>query len=37
VGIFRNEPSIVRLMGAMMLEQNDERSPNRRNMEVEAR
>jgi putative transposase len=30
VGIFPNDASIVRLVGAMMLEQNDEWSLNRR-------
>ena len=34
VGIFPNEKSIVRLVGAMMLEQNDEWSPNRRYMRL---
>src|SRR5512139_1751279 len=36
VGIFPNDASIVRLVGAMMLEQNDERSLNRRYMQLEG-
>ena len=34
VGIFPNGASIVRLVGAMMLEQNDEWSLNRRYMQL---
>jgi putative transposase len=36
VGIFPNDASITRLVGAMMLEQNDERSLNRRYMQLEG-
>ena len=36
VGIFPNDASIVRLVGATMLEQNDERSLNRRYMQLEG-
>ena len=36
VGIFPNDGSIVRLVGAMMLEQNDEWSLNRRYMQLEG-
>jgi len=36
VGIFPNDASIVRLVGAMMLEQNDEWSLNRRYMQLES-
>lgn len=36
VGIFPNDASIVRLVGAMMLEQNDEWSLNRRYMQLEG-
>jgi len=36
VGIFPNESSITRLVGAMMLEQNDEWSLNRRYMTLEG-
>lgn len=36
VGIFPNDASIVRLVGAMMLEQNNEWSLNRRYMELEG-
>jgi hypothetical protein len=36
VGIFPNDASIVRLVGAMMLEQNDEGSLNRRYMQLEG-
>jgi putative transposase len=36
VGIFRNDASIVRLVGAVMLEQNDEWSLNRRYMQLEG-
>jgi putative transposase len=36
VGIFPNDKSIVRLVGAMMLEQNDEWSLNRRYMQLEG-
>lgn len=36
VGIFPNDPPIVRLVGAMVLEQNDEWSPNRRNRQLEC-
>ena len=36
VGIFPNDASITRLVGAMMLEQNDEWSLNRRYMQLEA-
>ena len=36
VGIFPNDPPIVRLVGAMMLEQNDEWLLNRRYMQLEG-
>lgn len=36
MGIIPNDASIVRLVGAMMLEQNDERSLNRRYMQLEG-
>jgi hypothetical protein len=36
VGIFPNDASITRLVGAMMLEQNDESSLNRRYMQLEG-
>ncbi|WP_436194614.1 transposase [Pseudorhodoferax sp. LjRoot39] len=36
VGILPNDASIVRLAGAMMLEQNDERSLNRRYIQLEG-
>jgi putative transposase len=36
VGIFPAEPSIVRLIGAVLLEQNDERQLRHRYMQVEA-
>jgi putative transposase len=36
VGIFPNDAAIVRLVGAMMLEQNDEWSLNRRYMQLEG-
>lgn len=36
MGIFPNDASIVRLIGAMMLEQNDEWSLNRRYMQLEG-
>jgi putative transposase len=36
VGIFPNDAAIVRLVGAMMLEQNDEWALNRRYMQLEA-
>ena len=36
VGIFPNDASITRLVGAMMLEQNDEWSLNRRYMTLEG-
>lgn len=36
VGIFPNDASIVRRVGAMMLEQNDEWSLNRRHMQLEG-
>jgi len=36
VGIFPNDASIMQLAGARMLEQNDERSPNRRYMQLEG-
>jgi hypothetical protein len=36
VGIFPNDGSITRLVGAMMLEQNDEWSLNRRCMQLEG-
>ena len=36
MGIFPNDASITRLVGAMMLEQNDEWSLNRRYMELEG-
>jgi putative transposase len=37
VGIFPNDAAIVRLVGAMMLKQNDEWSLNRRYMQLEGR
>jgi putative transposase len=36
VGIFPNGASITRLVGAMMLEQNDERRLNRRYLQLEG-
>jgi putative transposase len=36
VGIFPDDASITRLVGAMMLEQNDEWSLNRRYMQLEG-
>ena len=36
VGIFSNDASIARLVGAMMLEQSDEWGLNRRSMQPEA-
>ena len=36
MGIFPNDASIVRLVGATMLEQNDEWSLNRRCMQLEG-
>jgi putative transposase len=36
VGIFPNDASITRLVGAMMLEQNDEWSLNRRYLQLEG-
>lgn len=36
MGIFPNDASIVRLVGTMMLQQNDEWSLNRRYMQLEG-
>jgi putative transposase len=36
IGIFPNEQAIIRLVGAMMLEQNDEWSLQRRYMQLEG-
>jgi putative transposase len=36
VGLFPNDASIIRLVEAMMLEQNDEWSLNRRHMQLEG-
>ena len=36
MGIFPNDAAITRLVGAMMLEQNDEWSLNRRYMQLEG-
>lgn len=36
IGIFRNDRAIVRLVGALMLEQCDERAVSRRYMSLES-